>query len=818
MSRLRPTAAERFLALAAALCAALGGHSAHAQSDPFALDTGVTAQSVAAERRGPGLTEIAVDGETRARMVNLTWRDDVLLIAADGARAAGLPVPDSASGDIPLDSLRIVKWRFDAVRQHLEIDLFRNSDGRNLIDLTKADHVTGESAPLTALRVDYDLSATLANGHASAAGFFDATLVRGNFALNSSFQLASEAVPGSNNVIRLDTQAQILFPHSGIVATLGDFVSAGGQSQRALRLGGLQIASDYTLRPDLVINPLPSFTGQVAIPTGVDLISADQRFSLGEVQPGEFTVRNVPASAGRGEVSVVMRDSLGREVVQNTRFYVARNLLAPGLTEFAVNAGFVRRRYGFRSNDYGPLAANAYIRRGISPRFSLEGSAEWTANLVNGGVRGDLVLGSLALTTLELRFSHDSIERQSGSLVQIGIESVGRGLSGRIAAILPSAGYRDAASRLGDPPPPREFLGQISFDLAKNTHLQLTASRQERLISPRFSAYEPRVDTVNASFRSKLTRNIDVFASAGYRRGAQRAYTGWIGISVQLGRANAQASAAGGTGSPVRFSGSYARREAPDRPFGYAIEAMSGSSPRIAGSATWRSSFARMEGQIENVGGSFGLRANARGTLLLAGGTVFARNQTGGSYALVRTGKVEGITVLRENRPAGVTSRRGLLLVDNIPAQVPLSFDIDPDKLPATAMARATHRLMTVPRRAVGLVDLDVVRFVPRPIRLIGIDGAPLAAGSVVVAQPSGERTMVGFDGVIDFNAAGDDRWVSLVRGDEPACFAEIDPLALAAADTAEAPPQFACRLGEPEALTLSAAATRNRSAAQRRR
>jgi outer membrane usher protein len=817
MSRLRPPALERLLALAAAIFAALGGNPAHAQSDPFALDTGITAQSVAAERRGPGLTEIAVDGETRARMVNLTWRDDVLLIAADGARAAGLPIPDSASGEIPLDSLRIVKWRFDSVRQRLEIDLFRNSDGSNLIDLTKADHATGESAPLTALRLDYDLSATLANGHASAAGFFDATLVRGNVALNSSFQLVSEAVPGSSSAIRLDTQAQILFPRRGIVATLGDFVSAGGQSQRALRLGGLQIASDYALRPDLVINPLPSFTGQVAIPTGVDLISADQRFSLGEVQPGEFTVRNVPASAGRGEVSVVMRDALGREVVQNTRFYVARNLLAPGLTEFAVNAGFVRRRYGLRSNDYGSLAASAYFRRGISPRFTVEGTAEWTASLVNGGVRGDLVLGSVALTTLELRYSHDSIERQSGSLVHIGIESVGRGLSGRIAAILPSSGYRDVASRLGDPPPPREFLGQISFDLARATHLQITASRQDRRSSARLGNYEPRVDTINASLRSRLARNIDVFASAGYRNGTQRAYTGWIGISVQLGRGTAQASAAGGTGSPVRFSGGYSRHESPDRPFGYAIEAMSGSSPRIAGSATWRSTFARMEGQVENVGGAFGLRANARGTLLLAGGTLFARNQTGGSFALVRTGKVDGVTVLRENRSAGVTAHGGVLLVDNIPAQVPLSFDIDPDKLPATAMARATHRRIQVPRRAVGLVALDVVRFVPRPIRIIGIDGAPLAAGSIVVAHPSGERSMVGFDGVIDFNAAGGDRWVSLVRGDEAQCFAEIASVTLAAIAADAAYPEAACQLGAPEALTRLEGQGRRPSGSRRR-
>ena len=106
MSRPRRLAAERLLALAAALAAVLGGQAAHAQSDPFALPKGLTAQSVAVSE-GPGLSEIAIDGEVRARLVNLAWRDGVLTIDADAARAAGLPVPDSGGAMIPLASLKL---------------------------------------------------------------------------------------------------------------------------------------------------------------------------------------------------------------------------------------------------------------------------------------------------------------------------------------------------------------------------------------------------------------------------------------------------------------------------------------------------------------------------------------------------------------------------------------------------------------------------------------------------------------------------------------------------------------------------------------
>ena len=802
MPRLRRPAGERLLALLAVIsAAATGGSAALAQSDPFALPKGLTAQSVAANS-GPGLSEIAVDDDVRTRLVELAWQQGVLTIDADAARAAGLPVPASAGGMIPLDAIKLGKWTFDSTHQRLDIQLLRKSDGDNLIDLSRPGRRDGESAPLIALRVDYDMMGTLARGRTDAGGLVAAALVRGNVAFTGGFQLASSPAPGTGNLLRLDTQLQIQFPRRGLTATAGDFFSAGGQSQRALRLGGLQIASDYSLRPDLITTALPSFTGQVAVPTGIDLINGDQRYKLGDIQPGEFTVRNVPASNGRGEVAVIVRDSLGREVIQSTRFYVSRNLLARNLSEFAVNTGFVRRRYGVRSMDYGPLAASAFYRRGISSRLTVEGTAEWTSGLVNIGTRGDVVLGGLALATLEARYSHDAVGGTTGTLLNVGLESSGRRISGRIGAILPTAGYRDVATRLGDPLPPRQFVGQITFDLGHMNQIQLSAARQQRVFDPRFARAELRSDLLNTSFRTRISQKIDVFSSFGYRRGESRAFSGFLGLSVQLGGGrNFQGSASGGTNSPLTGSSTVSRQAIEGEPLGYAFERSYGASSRTSGSVAWRSPYGRIEGQTERVAGNFGFRANARGSLLVAGGGVFARNQTGGSYALVRTGAISGVTIMRENRLAGVTAHNGLLLVENIPAQVPITFDVDPDKLPADALARDTRKRIVVPRGAVGLVALDVVRFRPRQIRLIGPDGAPLAPGTVIKALPSGELTMAGFDGVVDYNAGGSDRRLVVSGEAGPLCIAEIDPTRLIAVPISEDLPRIDCRAALPGVL-----------------
>ena len=758
MPSLARRAARPSSALIAAL-AALAGTPLAAQSDPFELPKGLTAQTVRPDD-GPRLSEITVDGRSRARMITVAGSGSALTINAEDARAAGLPVPDGVDGPIKLADLKLYEWKYDSLRQRLSVKLFRHGDGDNLKDFAARGEAASESAPLLALRVDYDLTATVARGHSSAGGLVSATVVYGNFALNSSARAATDPQLGSPALLRLDTTARLAFPEKGWSASVGDFVSAGSQSQRAVRMGGVQIASDFDLRPDLVTVPLPEFAGSVAVPTTIDVLAGDQRYNLGEVAPGDFTVRNVPSQPGRGEASVILRDALGREVVQTARFYISNELLAPHTTGFAVNAGFVRRRYGIVSNDYGQLAATAYVRRGLSSYLTLEASGEWTRGVGNAGVRGDFVIAKVALATVEARMSRDSIAG-TGTLLHIALESVGPKLGGSIRATLPSANYRDVATRLGDDPPPREYAAQFFYRFSADSELQLSYARQQyRSLLPT-GLGDRDSEVLNANFRARLSTRATLFAGGGMRRGSSgTSYSAAIGISLSLGgRTNAGAYASYDDG---KFSGSatYAHDAQQDGEFGYRGQMnVSETSQRLTGGLTWRDRRVFLDGQIEEVDGKFAARANARGTLLLAGGTVFARNQSGGSYALVRTGKVGGIPITRENQDVGVTNQSGLLLVQDIPAQATIKIDVKADKLPADALVRETTHFIRVPRRAVALVDIETLRFRPVLRKLSDPSGQPLPAGLPVKALPSGETTIVGFDGVAEINAGtGDTR------------------------------------------------------------
>lgn len=758
MVLLRPRAARPLFALVA-VASALSSGSARAQAeDPFALPKDMTAKAVD-EAPGPGLSEIEIDGSLKRRLVTLSGRGDALSIDAQEAAAAGLPVPGGATGLLRLSALPLYTWEFDSLRQRLVVRLLRNNDRGNFRDLSKPDWDLTRTTPLLALRIDYDLTASIAPSGRSAGGLFDAALVRGGLALATSLRAATDPGRQASNFVRLDSSLQWNLPGARSVLTLGDFVSAGTVSQRAVRMGGIQLASNFHLRPDLVTTPLPSFSGKVAVPTSIDIMTADQRYRVGEIEPGNFTLQNVPLNAGRGEFSVVTRDALGREVIQSMRFYTSRSLLAPGLTGYAVNAGFVRRRYGEFSNDYGKLVASAFLRRGLSPFLTVEGSAEATGGLANFGARADFTLGNIALASVEGRFSRDDAAG-TGNLTRFSLESISRKFGVRAGIVLPGASYRDVASRLGDSAPPRQLFADASYNFGANTLAQLAYVRQDERENAQFRLPARRLETLSGNFRLPLSKRIDLFAAGGLRRFDRRdTLFASIGVAVNLGTPHHLGAYANVEGDRPSAGISYSKSDQYDGDIGYRLSANAAPNyQRVMGSAIWRARAAAIEGQVEEVNGVFAGRANARGTLIVAsGGGIYARNQTGGSYALVRTGKVADVSIKLENRVVGKTNSRGRLLVQNLAPLIPMHLDVDTERLPAEAMVRQAKHVIAVPKRAVALVDMDVIAFRPVLRQLVDTAGRALETGLRVTATPSGESSLVGFDGMAEINAAGGD-------------------------------------------------------------
>lgn len=754
-------AARPLLALAAGL-AGLASPSAHAQSDPFALPKTMTVDAAQALPTGPLMSEVIVDGRAKGRMVAIEGRGDAVSIDADDARAAGLPVPEGATGQIRLDTLKLYQWKFDSFRQRLTVALFRKNDGANFRDLSALNYGPSESTPLTAFRLDYDMTASVSRRDLTVGGLFDAAIVRGNLSASTSARVLGSSNNGGLDAIRLDSRVEFLWDRKGLVATAGDFTSAGSQSQRSVRMAGVKLGTDFDLRPDLVSLPLPAFTGSVAVPTTIDLVNADQRREIAKLEPGDFTVQNIPAPLGRGEVTAVLRDSLGRETIQTARFYISRDLLAPGRSAYAVNAGFVRRRYGQASADYGPAAASLYYRKGLSSGLTIEASGEWTAGLVNVGARADFLIAKLAKATFEARYSRDS-DAGSGKLLNLGVESIGTKLGLVAGATLPDADYRDVASRLGDPAPPKRMFANAFYRPFSDLRLQVGVVRSEERADPRFAREARKIDSAVASMQIPVWGGARAIVAADYRRSngiTERSVS--AGLSFSFGGRN-RVAALGKYGNEERSAALYYSRDAEkEGDIGFGLSARTDEGDHaFSGQVGWRGRMMQLDAQAEVVSGRAALRGNARGSLLLAGGTVYARNRSQTGFALVQAGKVAGVPITLENRYVGKTNAKGRLLVQDITPRFPVRINVDDKQLPADALVRETEHVIRVPERAFALVEIDAIRFVPVMRVIVDGAGAPLAPGLRVLAQPSGERSLTGFDGYVEVNAgAADDRLI----------------------------------------------------------
>lgn len=758
MPSLSRRAADGLVAFAIG-AAAFTGSAANAQTDPFVLPkSATTAIAQSAATSGPGLSEIEIDGRVSARLVDLQGSGNTLTIDADNARVAGLPVPAGASGAIRLDSLKLYQWRFDPLRQRLVIRLFRNNDGPNFRDFAVRGNERAERNTIAALRIDYDINAAFGRSGVHTAGLFSATAVKGHLAAVTTARAAPDSANGPLRVHRLDSFVQLGLPNGSVVVTAGDFISAGSASQRPVRLGGIQLASDFRRQTELITSPMPAFNGSVAVPTTLDIVTADQRYQLGKLEPGEFTVRNVPVNPGRGSLAVLLKDSLGREVVRNVSFYTSSTLLRPGLQSYAVNFGFVRRRYGLPDDNYGPLAASAYYRRGLSPFLTVEASAESTAGLLNFGSRADFTIGNVALSSVELRTSRDSAGG-TGFLLNAALESIGRKFSARAGMSLPTPDYRDVASHLGDKTPPRQFFANIGFQLRRNAPFQLSYVRQEAAGGVADGRRNIRNEILSGNLFFSPSPRLNFSLNGGFRQAGTRSFFIGAGLSIRFGPRHSASVLASSDVKQTVSTLAYQYNDYQNS--GLRAQATFGTlngTPRMTASAIQQGRWATLNGAMVAAAGQVAGQASATGSLIVTGGTVYARGQSNSGYALVRAGEVEGIPIKLENRFVGKTDKRGRLLVQNLRTQIVQHIDVDGTRLPADAVVLTSRHVVNVPERAVGLVDIDAMYFRPVVLQVVDAKGAPLEAGLPVVASPSGRETLVGFDGLVEFNTASRDR------------------------------------------------------------
>lgn len=780
----RPTALA--LAIGAVLLGLAGIASAGAAGTLASLDGQPLARVDRLDAPQTLYLDVLLDGRVAATLVRFHVVGERLWLAPETLSGIGLELPAGLpldpQGRVALDRIPGLAVRFDRSLQ--QVTLVPDPQLRPMRHLGYRRPGAVEVARDHGLVLDWDAFARRFDGVQTLSLGTGARWF-GRFGTLEVNGVSRAGDGGDDAYARLDTRWSYSDPAHMWTWSAGDVVSGGLGWTRPVRLGGVRWRRDFETRPDLIVYPLPQFSADATLPSSVELFVNNVRQYEQEVAPGPFVISDFPRLVGSGRAVVVVTDALGRSTQTSVPLYVDYQRLAPGLSDFSVEAGVLRRGFGVDSTDYGddPVASASY-RRGLHEHVTLElhGEAGRDLQLGGAGVAWS-PLGRHGVVTASYAHS-DGVG--SGHQASLGYQWFGQRLGFDLQVQRATAGYRDLGALEGGSAPLRaQDRASVWFDVPRGSlSLNWLRFRDGQDLSGR---------TVSVGL-SQTWGHVSVAANAFHD---SRAGTGVsLALSLPLGEDLYSSFNADRRRGDSEFAASLRRNAPYEGGWGWQAQARSGGDGQLG--AQFRGRAGELQIGVERRDERHGGYAQGQGSLVLMGGEAFASRHIHDSFAVVSTNGVAGVPILYENREAGYTNDDGYLLLADLRGWQENRVAIDPDRLPAHFDVPKIERLVT-PANASGVrVRFALERMRAATVVLHDADGVPVAAGTRV-RRRDGSEAVVGFDGVLWLEDYVDGETVQWSRNGKR-CLAVLPALAQAA--PASAMPELGpvrCRLQEEE-------------------
>lgn len=578
----------------------------------------------------------------------------------------------------------------------------------------------------------------------------------GTFTQSGILRYADPPAPDSKVVVRLDST--FVSSNADALQTwrAGDLITDGNLSwTSAVRMGGIQLQRNFRLQPNLITFPLPQISGAAAVPSTVDVfINNMQRFSQ-PVQPGPYTIDNMPLITGQGEMRVVVTDLLGRQKVTTLPFYAAPNLLSPGLTDYTIEAGFLRRNYGQISNDYDShVAGSGSIRVGVNDLLTLEGHTEATVGLLNAGVGGVVGLGNWGVLALSAAGSTDNGDKggQAGLSYQFSSNRLGIFASTqrlvRNYQTLATHGEGFAITST-DQVSLSTPLGKGSISVGYVRAFD-TGTVPVSAVAPATTAIASRGSEAATVFYSvSLLERLSLLCSYFQQLSPDRTYGVSVGISYFFGgHVSSSAEMEYRKGQGGNLTASVGQSLPVDGTgFGWDLRSRIGRDHQNQAGVGYRFPWITAEGGVIETYDAITSSLDLRGALVGMGGSLLFANPIFDGFALVDT-VVPNVSVLRENNLVGRSNVNGKLLVTNLGSNVGNHITIDPRDLPPDVELGSDREVTAPSDRAGVLVKFAVTREDAATVSFQGTDGTPVPMGSMVTVNDAKESFIVGYDGI----------------------------------------------------------------------
>jgi outer membrane usher protein len=729
------------------------------------------------------LLDVHINGQPTGKIGEFVMRRGRLMVRPSELRDLGFRIPDSVILSthelIALSDVRGLSWSLDEKSLVVNLTVGDSLLQPALVQPPGLQAMLGhrEIESGTGMTLNYDAVGTFASGKLGGSGSMEMRAFS-HLGVASSNWLgyagASSLNSSSASAVRLDSSYTFSDVNSLRRYTLGDYITASLSWNRPVRLTGIQVNSDFSMRPDLITFPMPTISGSAAVPSTVQVLTDGNVAASTQVGAGPFQVPQLPVVSGAGTISMTVTNALGQQVTVTQPFYASSSLLAPGLQTFALQSGAVRRDWGTVSNDYGKIAGTGIYRRGMTSKFTIEGNVEGTPGTMLAGAGGIQQIGHLGVINFAVAGSSGG--GHSGAQFALGAQRIGRVFSLGGSAIEGSRNYRDVASLNGDGILRKQISAFSSLYLRRVGSLggayagldedappvpmesSLVAGQHSHVVSASYSIQVHHVTFFASYFKDIATSN----GTHGLQGG----------IMIPFGR-RSSVNVSGTSDGTAQLQAQQSASLIGD--WGYNAYVSTGNSSHAFGQVQYRSPFGLYTAGADESNGDTTLRFETQGAVSLADGGVFPSNAIYDSFAIVDTSPVTHVHVLQENRDVGRTNSSGRLLVADL-----RSFDLNHIAITATdvpadvTLDTATREMR--PQDRSGVVVKFPVKFSHGALlQLVDERGAAIPLGSTATLIATGVVVPIGYDGNAYVEDLGAHNEVKVERMDGRRCLVSFN-------------------------------------------
>lgn len=632
----------------------------------------------------------------------------------------------------PLSALAGFSAHFDPVEQALKLQF--SAEAFRLTRLAPEEAGPPPVSPsLWAGFVNYDLSTSQQHNDNTAtirnwAGLWELGVTSPHGVLTSSHVLRQSSLTAGElrEQVRLETTYSRDFPLSQLTLRVGDSNTSGVAGSRAVFFGGVQLARNFGLRPGFTTQPVPVLTGAASSASTVEMYVDGALRQVSRVPSGPFTLQDPGLLGVDGQVRLVVRDVLGRETVLSQTLYRHASLLAPGLSDWALEAGALRYQLGQSTSHYGENFVSGHWRQGWSPRLTLQSHAQGSRELQN--LRAGAIIGLPAGWLLDATAAH-SRHRTVGSGLEgsLGLQYQHAGMHLYMQTQHTQVNYR-ALGISGANAYTRQDTLSAGMPISSVSHLALNRARVQGPtlgeIDTRSLVYSHRVG------QARLSLNLTQVQGSRHGKSAMLLWIMPLGEWVP--GASTQAFA-GQQDHQTTWNAGVTRPPGPDATWGWRL-----LSSQTAGTQAQELGLyhlgERMQLQSDFKHSSSGqfARLSLQGAWVAVDGDLYATRHNRGSFAAVEVPGLPGVGVGLQGRVQAHTNARGRALLTGLQDHHSNNITLNPNDLPIGAEIDNIAHEVVPPRRGAVKAHFAVRAGQSALLTIVLDDGSLAPAGARV--------------------------------------------------------------------------------------